>query len=298
MLVTHDPVLAGYANRRIVLRDGAVVSDEMNAEPTANGVAAAVGFGGGVAMASLSYRSAAKIAAREMRSSRGKFFFVILSVAIGVAALTGVRGFSASFRGTLLLRARSIMAADLSARMFQQPTPEQQKGLDAIAATGVEMTPVTELLSMASAAKTMDPLLVSLKAVDPTKYPFYGTVDLEPAGTLSAVLGPDTVVVASDLLLRLHLKVGDGLKIGNKEFRIASVVTNEPDRLSGNFAAGPRVLISREGLDASGLLAPGSHAGQRYLFKVPKPRNGAAISDAAVADAEGRGWRSCCPRRR
>ncbi len=49
-------------------------------------------------MASLSYRSAAKIAAREMHSSRGKFFFVILSVAIGVAALTGVRGFSASFR--------------------------------------------------------------------------------------------------------------------------------------------------------------------------------------------------------
>ena len=45
-------------------------------------------------MATLSYRSAAKIAAREMHSSRGKFFFVILSVAIGVAALTGVRGFS------------------------------------------------------------------------------------------------------------------------------------------------------------------------------------------------------------
>src|SRR5271168_592584 len=103
-------------------------------------------------MANLSYRSAAKIAAREMRSSRGKFFFVILSVAIGVAALTGVRGFSASFRGTLLMRARSIMAADLSARMFQQPTPTQQKGLAEIEAEGVSITPVTELLSMASAA--------------------------------------------------------------------------------------------------------------------------------------------------
>ena len=57
-------------------------------------------------MAALSYRSAAKIAAREMHSSRGKFFFVILSVAIGVAALTGVRGFSASFRSTLLDKAR------------------------------------------------------------------------------------------------------------------------------------------------------------------------------------------------
>jgi putative ABC transport system permease protein len=239
-------------------------------------------------MAALSYRSAVKIAAREMHSSRGKFFFVILSVAIGVAALTGVRGFSASFRSTLLNRARSIMAADLSARMFQQPTPEQQKGLDEIAASGVEITPVTELLSMASSAKTLDPLLVSLKAVDPAMYPFYGDVELAPATPLRTTLTPETVVVADDLLVRLNLKVGDQLKVGTQLFRIASVVVNEPDRLSSNFAAGPRVLISRAGLDASGLLAPGSHAGQRYLFKVPKPNNGAPISDKAVADLKAR----------
>src|SRR5580693_9836293 len=29
VLVTHDPVLAGYANRRIVLRDGLIISDEI-----------------------------------------------------------------------------------------------------------------------------------------------------------------------------------------------------------------------------------------------------------------------------
>ena len=239
-------------------------------------------------MGALSYRSAAKIAAREMRSSRGKFFFVVLSVAIGVAALTGVRGFSSSFRGTLLNRARSIMAADLSAQMFQQPTPEEQRGLDEIAASGVEMTPVTELLSMASAAKTLDPLLVSLKAVNAGMYPFYGNVELAQGATLKAMLTPDTVVVADDLLVRLKLKVGDELKIGTKIFRIAAVVVNEPDRLSGSFAAGPRVLITREGLEASGLLAPGSHAGQRYLFKVPKPRGSAQISDKAVAELKAR----------
>ena len=74
-------------------------------------------------MASLTYTTAARIATRELHSSRGKFTFVILSVAIGVAALTGVRGFSASFRTMLSLRARSIMAGDLSAKTTQQPTP-------------------------------------------------------------------------------------------------------------------------------------------------------------------------------
>ncbi len=223
-----------------------------------------------------------------MHSSRGKFTFVILSVAIGVAALTGVRGFSSSFRATLLNRARSIMAADLSARMFSQPTPLEQAGLEQIQREGVEITPVTELLSMASAAKTMDPLLVSIKAVDPSKYPFYGEVDLSPAQKLPTALDANTVSVADDLLVRLKMQIGDPLKIGNKIFRIGSVVENEPDRLSGNFAAGPRVLISREGLDESGLIAPGSHAGQRYLFKVPPPQNGRPISDEAVADLKTR----------
>jgi putative ABC transport system ATP-binding protein len=33
VLVTHDPVLAAYANRRIVLRDGLIIADEMNPNP-------------------------------------------------------------------------------------------------------------------------------------------------------------------------------------------------------------------------------------------------------------------------
>jgi putative ABC transport system permease protein len=234
--------------------------------------------------ASLSWTSAAKIASREMRSSRGKFFFVILSVAIGVAALTGVRGFSSSFRATLLDRARSIMAADLAARMFQQPTPDELKGMAAIDATGVQTTVVTEMLSMASSPSSPDPLLVSLKAIDPALYPFYGEVELAPAMSLKEALGPHSVAVGDDLLLRLGLHVGDPLKLGGQIFRIAATVVNEPDRLSGNFAAGPRVLITRDALEATGLLAPGSHATQRFLFRVPKPGNGRPISDAAVAD--------------
>jgi putative ABC transport system permease protein len=235
-------------------------------------------------MASLSYSSAAKIAAREMRSSRGKFLFVLLSVAIGVAALTGVRGFSASFRATLLMRARSIMAADLAARMYQQPTPSQQQGLDQIRSTGVETTTVTEMLSMASAPTSPDPILVSLKAVDPALYPFYGDVDLAPAATLKTALGPHTIAVGDDLLLRLNLHIGDDLKLGGQTFRIVASVVNEPDRLSGNFQAGPRVLISRQALDSTSLLAPGNHATERYLFKLPIPSDGRPVDDTAVAN--------------
>ena len=231
----------------------------------------------------LAWGTAAKIAAREMRHSRGKFLFVILSVAIGVAALTGVRGFSASFRATLLDRARSIMAADLAAKSIQQTTPEELKGLEGIRAGGVEMTTVTEMMSMAAPPQSMMPVLVSLKAVDPALYPFYGEISLAPAMGLKTALGPGSVAVGDDLLLRLGLHVGDNVRVGGKLFRIAATVVDEPDRLSGNFEAGPRVLISREALDATGLLAPGNHATERVLFKLPPPSDGRPVSDAAVA---------------
>src|ERR1700761_4417212 len=104
-----------------------------------------------MAKPTLTWGTAAKVAWRELRASRAKFLFVILSVAIGVAALTGVRGFSESFQKALLDQARSIMAGDLSARMFRLTTQQENAKLDALAAGHeIERTSVTEMVSMAS----------------------------------------------------------------------------------------------------------------------------------------------------
>jgi putative ABC transport system permease protein len=217
---------------------------------------------------SLTWSSAAKIAWRELQSSRTKFLFVIMSVAIGVAALTGVRGFSDSFQTTLLGEARTIMAADLSARMFRQPTPEEQQQLNALASHGIQRTQVAETISMVSSPGDPVPLLVSLKAVDPLKYPFYGAVDLEPAGDLRQVLTDRTVVVAEDLLIRLHTQVGANLKIGDSTFRIAAILVREPDRMSSGMGLGPRLMMTYSALQKSGLLQQGSRSGERFLFKL------------------------------
>src|ERR1700753_3561095 len=143
---------------------------------------------------SLTWTSAAKIAWRELKASRTKFLFVIISVAIGVAALTGVRGFSDSFQKTLLGEARTIMAADLSARMFRQPTGQEEQQLNAMASQGIQRTQITEMVSMVSSPADPVPLLVSLKAVEPNHYPFYGALQLDPSGDLSQVLTDETVV--------------------------------------------------------------------------------------------------------
>jgi putative ABC transport system permease protein len=110
------------------------------------------------------------------------------------------------------------------------------------------------------------PLLVTLKAVDPAEYPFYGTVVLSTGADLRSALTDDTVVVDDNLLVRLRAKVGDQLKIGGRWFRIAAVIEKEPDRMTAGVGLGPRVMMTRRAMDETELLQPGSRATERYLF--------------------------------
>ncbi len=221
----------------------------------------------------ISLRTASRIAWRETRSSMAKFLFVVLAVAAGVGALAGVRGFSQSFRATLKDESRTVMAADLTARQFMPATDAQVAQLDALARRGVEHTLITETISMASsgvAAAGTDaatPALVSIKAVDPAKYPYYGEVKLDPPGALKDALKPDTIAVANDILLRLNLKVGDPIRIGTSQMKIAAVVLSEPDRMSGSMNVGLRLMMSREAFEHTGLMGFGSRAAYRYLFR-------------------------------
>src|SRR3954464_10299707 len=100
----------------------------------------------------LSWKRAAAIGWRDLKSAPGKFGFVVLSVAIGVAALVGVRGFAESFRRTLGSEARSLMAGDLSARIFRQPTTAERAKIADIEKKipGSRDTWVVETISMAS----------------------------------------------------------------------------------------------------------------------------------------------------
>jgi putative ABC transport system permease protein len=244
-------------------------------------------------MIRFSWKTACKIAWRESRSSSFKFLFVILAVAVGVGSLTGVRGFSRAFQEMLLSQARTLMAADLSLRVFELPTAQQDAAMDALAKSGIDRTWITETVTMASAGVEKPPMLVSVKAVDPKKYPFYGEIRLSPPAPLSQALTADTVAVSDDVLLRLNLKVGDTIRLGGQLFRIAGQVTYEPDRMLGSFNVGPRVMINRDGLERTGLMMPGSRAAERFLFRLSpgspnieqtRARLKAAFPDALIAD--------------
>jgi len=239
-----------------------------------------------MARRALSWKRTAAIGWRDLKSAPGKFGFVVLSVAVGVAALVGVRGLSDSFRQTLSTEARSLLAGDLSARLDHAPLTDEISKVAAIEAQSggaIRSTWVTETVSMASVTTAPTPLLVSLKAVDPADYPFYGTADLDPAMPLRQALQGDSAVVADEFLIRLNAHVGDTLRLGKMDFRITAVLKQEPDRVTASMGLGPRVMISETALAETGLLAPGGRATRRLLVKLPDtPPKGVTV-DAETA---------------
>src|SRR5271167_3018287 len=117
-----------------------------------------------MAKRALSWKRAAAIGWRDLKSAPGKFGFVVLSVAVGVAALVGVRGLSDSFRQTLSTEARSLLAGDLSAQIARAPLADELSKVAAIEAQSggtIRSTWVTETVSMASVSSDPIPILVS-----------------------------------------------------------------------------------------------------------------------------------------
>ncbi len=230
---------------------------------------------------SFPWRTAFRIAWRESRASSSKFLFALLAVSIGVGSLVGVRGFSRSFSHMLLREARTLMAGDLSVRLFEMPNAQQTQLFADLEKRGVRRTWLTETVSMmgsSAAGAEATPVLVSVKAVDPAVYPFYGEVILSQ-GNLPSMLTEDAVLVSEDLLTRLNVKVGDHVRLGTLDLRLAAVVTAEPDKMAGSLNVGPRVMIRRSTLERAGLLNEGSRAAQRHLFRLPAPTPGAGVEE-------------------
>jgi putative ABC transport system permease protein len=219
-----------------------------------------------------------RMAWRETRPALRKFAFMAVAIALGVGALTGIKGFSRALERAMSRTARDLIASDLSVRMNFVPPGEEPAVFTELVNRGAQMTRVVETMSMASAAGAAQPVLSNVKAVDPAVYPFYGELQLDPPVPLSRAITADAAVATREFLVRTGASVGDSVELGSARFRLAAVLTAEPDRIASGIDFGPRILISLEGLRRAQLIQFGSRATESFLFRLPP--SGLSLADA------------------
>lgn len=206
---------------------------------------------------------ASRMLARDWRAGELRLLAAVLIIAI--AAVTTVAFFADRMKGALGTEANNLLGGDLvivSGRPIAEGLVEEARG------RGLRMVPLVKFPSMALAGDAN--ILAEIKAVD-LGYPLRGELRIDETS-----LGPGTarreppprgsVWVDDRLLARLGVKVGDAIGLGEKQFRIDGVIVQEPEAAVGFLNLGPRVIMHRDDLPATGLIQPGSRVSYRLLL--------------------------------
>ncbi|WP_363348578.1 FtsX-like permease family protein [Methylocystis echinoides] len=218
-----------------------------------------------------------RFALRDLLGDPRGFAIFIACIVIGVAAISGVSGLSRSLEQGLAREGRTILGGDASFSLVARELSPEQRAF--FAARGR----LSEIALMRAMARRDDgeAAMVEIKAVDPATYPAFGAVALDPALPLPEALaekdGAFGIAVDPILLARLDIKLGDPLMIGAARVTPRVKLESEPDKLAGGVGFGPRVMMSRAALAATGLVTPGSVV--RHVARVTLNGN---VSDEAV----------------
>lgn len=209
-----------------------------------------------------------RLICRQISASLRQSIVFLLCVVLSMVTLISLGSFSRSVHSSLLHDSRVLHAADI---IIHAHTPFSRPLLVAVDALQqkkeIDSARVYDFYSMARTMKGESSLLADLKVVEPG-YPFYGRVELASGRSFHDVLTSGNVIVEQLLLDRLHLRIGDRLRIGSATLIIRDVVLSEPDRPVNFFSLGPRVFVAAADLAALDLVGKGSRVGYYILAKV------------------------------
>ena len=189
---------------------------------------------------------------------------------------------------------RTLLGGDLAIRMIYH-------GADTVQTAALnELGAVSESADLRGMTRTENndkSTLVEVKAVD-AAYPMVGNVEFAvPAegAPLAPVLDRKNdvwgVAVDQAVLDRLGVHVGDRVKLGAADYEIRAVIAKEPDKVgTGGFTLGPRFLIARASLAATGLEQPGSMIYYDYRIVLKPGRTVTAVEKDLNERFGAAGW--------
>jgi putative ABC transport system permease protein len=200
-----------------------------------------------------------------LRDARaGELRVLALALVLAAGSVSSVAFFADRVRQALTREAHQVLGADVLLTADHEWSPEFRDG---IARLGLMRAESMSFVSMARAGD--EALLAAVKAVTPG-YPLRGRLrtapDLNaPDADAEGVPASGTVWLDERMMAALKAKPGDGIEVGRARFRIAAVLTLEPDRGVSFMNFAPRILMRSDDLPATGLVQPQSRISYQLL---------------------------------
>lgn len=229
---------------------------------------------------------AATIARRELRGGLRKFRIFLACLALGVAAIAAVGSVRMAVQQGLSSQAAVILGGDAELRFTYRFANDAEKAW--MADNAIDVSEVVDFRSMAVVTRNgeAERALAQVKGVDDL-YPLYGEVGLSPAIPLPDALAQTDLpggVMEQVLIDRMGLQIGDVFTLGAQDFELRAALLREPDSAAAGFSLGPRIIVLRDALATSGLIADGTLYESRYRLTFPPE----AALNPLKADAQDR----------
>lgn len=236
--------------------------------------------------------AALRIAFRELRGGLKGFRIFLLCLTLGVAGIAAVGSVRTAIERGLSGESAALLGGDAEIAFTYRFADATERAW--MAENALATSEVADFRSMVTLTRDGERqrALVQVKGVD-ALYPLYGNLGLSPDITaqdaLATVDGRAGLVAANTLVERLNLRIGDTLRLGNADFRLSAILTNEPDSATGGFSFGPRVIVSLDAAKSAGLLAPGTLFTGKYRLKLSAGTNLETLKTAAETALADRG---------
>ncbi len=204
-----------------------------------------------------------RMAWRDARHNYSRLFLLVASLITGIAAVVSIGSLNYSLQDTLDQNAKELLGADLVLNSNKKFDPSIISVLDS---AKVKIAGDAEMASMVMFMNTGQSRLVKLTALN-GDFPFYGKLETQPANAIALMKSGRYAMLDESLARQYEISSEDSLKIGNRMFKMAGVVTKIPGGGVLTSTLAPAVYIAMEALDSTGLVQFGSRVGYSLFVK-------------------------------
>lgn len=206
-----------------------------------------------------------QMAWRESRSRRARLLLFGSSIVLGIAALIAITAFRDSLLKAVDEQAKSLLGADLVIAGRAQFGAEEDALLKEM---GGRQSRETDLSSMILFPTRGGTRLVQVRAVQ-GDFPFYGSLETEPAEAAAAWRQSGGALVEETLLAQYGAQVGDPVKIGALTTRVVGRLKRVPGDTLAFATLAPRVYLRQNDLESAKLMQKGSLARHKCYIQLP-----------------------------
>lgn len=204
-----------------------------------------------------------KMAWRDGRHNISRLFLFSASLITGIAAVVAIASLNYSLQDELNRNAKELLGADLVLNSNKKFDSVILKVIDT---TKQKVARDADMASMVMFMNTKQSRLVKLTAMQ-GDFPFYGEMATLPVNAYKLVQTGRYAMLDESLATQYEVSSDDSIRVGNRVFKVAGVVTKIPGGGGLTSTLAPAVYISLTALDSTGLVQFGSRVGYSIYIK-------------------------------